>query len=96
MIKFFKHIFLSSVVLCASSVLHAQDADKLVLDSVRVNQGGYAVLEKAPKASDVDFEMKSKLVRDAYRKREVRKQQDMSRLPAPSKTTADKNNGPLR
>ena len=67
-----------------SGSVYAQAVDAPLRDSVVLNKNGYAVLEKTATAADVDFAMKSKLVRDAFKKRGIRKQLDASNLPAMS------------
>ena len=79
----FSRLFLlSATVLSVSGGAHAQGVDVTVRDTVTLNRNGYAAVEKTPIEGDADFAMKAKVVRDAFKKREIRKQQDKNRLPA--------------
>ena len=95
MIIFSRLCILSATVLLVSSGAYAQSVETPARNSVTLNSQGYATLEKAPTVADVDFATKSKYVREAFKKREIRKQLDMKNLPplvsigdAPSKDRA--------
>lgn len=74
----------------------AQTEDARPRDKIVVNQGGYAVLEKQPTQEEQSFADKTKIVRDAYRKREVKKYKDEQALPAASTPRMRTVEGPLR
>ncbi len=79
-----------------ATAAQAQNDDARPRDKIVINQGGYAVLEKQPTQEEQSFADKTKIVRDAYRKREVKKYKDEQALPAASTPRMRTVEGPLR
>lgn len=78
----FRLFILSAAALVFSGLGHAQTSNTPQRSSITINQGGYSVLETRPSDAEQSFSDKTRIVRDAYRKRELKKQKDVRDLPA--------------
>ena len=92
----FPALLLGAAFVLLPFMVHAQSEEARPRDKLVINQGGYAGLEKQPTQAEQAFADKTKIVRDAYRKREIKKYKDEQALPAGSTPRMRTVEGPLR
>lgn len=91
----FRLFILSAAVLGLSATVQAQTVEAPARSTITINKSGYATTSTPVSEGEQHFAEKEKVVRDAYRKREIKKQKDAEALPPASTPTAPPTNGPL-
>lgn len=93
----FRLLVLSATVLGVSMAAQAQTTEKpaQTRDTITITKEGYATSSTPVSAGSQIYTEKEKIVREAYRKREIKKQKDVDALPPASTPVATPTNGPL-